>query len=533
MPRRSKSRAPKARPPGTAAGEVASAELLARWSGGDQDAAREIFERYVDRLTRLARVRLSAKLAARLDADDVVMSAYRSFFVGARDGRFTLKESGDMWRLLAEITMHKLYRAAEHHRARRRSVAKEVSTRAADSRFDELISREPAPDEVAAVADELEVVLAALPPIGRRVLELRLRGEAIDDIAREIRRSTKTVRRWLDEAKQIIRARQTPSPKPSPRAAGGEGRERGVSRARVRMAPTRSAADMIPQNRRTGSTRLPRRLLNYDDYVLRRMIGAGAVGKVYVASCRRTSTDAAVKFLRKSFLRRPSVVARFIDEAVVLARLKHPGIIRMHGLGRTPRGGLFIVMDLMSDGDLARRIVDGPIAFADAARWTAEAADAVQHAHEQGVIHCDLKPSNLLLDAGGHVIVTDFGLARDEFSTGTDSTVIAGTPAFMAPEQIADCYGPVGPHTDLYGLGAVLYSLLTGRPPVVEVGTVETLAAIVARKPVTPPDRLRRGVPPMLTRVCMRCLQKRPEARILHAGALARVLRDPVLLASR
>jgi serine/threonine protein kinase len=338
-----------------------------------------------------------------------------------------------------------------------------VSTEAAASRFDELISREPAPDEVAAVADELEAVLAALSPIGRRVLELRLRGEEVGDIAREVRRSTKTVRRWLDEAKRLIRARQDVVELFSL-----------SSRRRVRTISARPPADPIPARWRPERARLPRRLLNYDDYVLRRMIGAGAVGKVYVASCRKTSTDVAVKFLRKSFLRRPSVVARFIDEAAVLARLKHPGIIRLHGLGRTPRGGLFIVMDLMSGGDLARRIADGPISFADAARWTAEAADAVQNAHEQGVIHCDLKPSNLLLDADEHVIVTDFGLAREE-SAATEATVIAGTPAFMAPEQVADCYGQIGPHTDLYGLGAVLYTLITGRPPITEVGTVETL----------------------------------------------------------
>jgi serine/threonine protein kinase len=372
------------------------------------------------------------------------------------------------------------------------------------------------------MADELEAVLAALSPIARRILELRLRGEAVDDIAREIRRSTKTVRRWLDEAKRLIRARQD--------AANDFSLK---SQRRVRMIPARPPTDSIPAKPRSERPRLPPRLLNHDDYFLRRMIGAGAVGKVYVASCRKTSKDVAVKFLRKSFLRRPSVVARFDDEAAVLARLKHPGIIRVHGLGRTPRGGLFIVMDLMSGGDLARRIAAGPIAFAAAARWTAEAADAVQHAHEQGVIHCDLKPSNLLLNADGRVIVTDFGLARDELSAGIDSTAIAGTPAFMAPEQIADCYGEIGPHTDTYGLGAVLYALLTGRPPVTEVGTVETLAAVVSGQPVTPPDHLRRGVPPMLARICMRCLEKDPNHRITHAGALARALRDSVLLTRR
>jgi RNA polymerase sigma factor (sigma-70 family) len=517
MPRKRKPRVPPQQPKPTTH-EVASAELLVRWTGGDQAAAREIFERYVDRLTRLARARLSAKLAARLDPDDVVMSAYRSFFVGARDGRFTLKESGDLWRLLAEITMHKLYRAAAHHRARRRSVAKEAPQgTTADSRFNDLISRDPAPDQVAAVADELEATLAALPPLGRRVLELRLRGEGVEEIAREIRRSTKTVRRWLEKAKRSLLARQ-------------EGNVSLPARRRGRTVPIRLRNECILPKRPTRQRRLPRRLLRYDDYDLRRMIGAGATGKVYIATCRQTSTDVAVKFLAKSFLRQPSVVTRFVDEAVVLARLKHPGVIRLHGLGRTRHGGLFIVMDLMNGGDLAKRIANGPIAFADAARWTAEAADAIQHAHEQGVIHCDLKPSNLLLDADGHVVVTDFGLALDEFAKPTDMACIAGTPAFMAPEQVADSYGEIGPHTDLYGLGAVLYSLLTGRPPHTGVDAVNVLATIVSGKPVAPPDSVRRGIPPMLARICTACLAKHPNGRLAHAGALARALRDPMAL---
>jgi serine/threonine protein kinase len=237
-----------------------------------------------------------------------------------------------------------------------------------------------------------------------------------------------------------------------------------------------------------------------------------------------------VKFLRKSFLRRPHVVARCSDEAAVLARLKHRAIVRLHGLGKTRHDGHFIVMDFATGGDLAERIAQGPIAFADAARWTAEAAEAIQYAHEQGVVHCDLKPSNLLLHADGHVIVTDFGLARDECATGASMTAIAGTPAFMAPEQIADCYGPIGVHTDLYGLGAVLYTLLTGQPPFAGTDAVAIFAQIVSSESVTPPGHWRRDIPPMLARVCLRLLEKRPDCRITHAGALAWILRNPKLL---
>jgi tRNA A-37 threonylcarbamoyl transferase component Bud32/DNA-directed RNA polymerase specialized sigma24 family protein len=474
----------------------------------------------MDRLTRLARVRLSAKLAARLDADDVVMSAYRSFFVGARDGRFSLKESGDLWRLLAEITIHKLCRAAAHHRARRRSIAMEVpAAEAAESRFGDLISRDPSPDDAAAVADELEAVLASLPSIGRRVLELRLRGESIDAIAEDIRRSTKTVRRWLVEAGQVLQARQEVNDDHSP-----------PLQRRRRVPPLRSADDLIPVPRRAERPRLPRRLLKYDDYHLRKMIGAGAAGKVYLSSCRKTATDVAVKFLRKSFLRRPDVVSRFIDEATVLARLKHPGIIRLHGLGRARHGELFIVMDLILGGDLARRIAQGQIDLADAVRWTAEAADAIAYAHEQGVIHCDLKPSNLLLGVDGRLVVTDFGLALDEHTCRSSTLALAGTPAFMAPEQVSGSYGRIGRHTDLYGLGAVLYTLLTGQPPVTGRNAVDILASIVSGRTVTPPNHLRPDIPPMLTRICNNCLAKHPAGRIGQAGALARALRDPQAL---
>src|SRR5262249_43520601 len=151
---------------------------------------------------------------------------------------------------------------------------------------------------------------------------------------------------------------------------------------------------------------------------------------------------------------------RFLEEAAILGRLRHPGIVAVRGLGRLPDGGHFLVMGLVEGGDLARRLAAGPIDVADAIRWTAEAADAIEHAHQQGVIHCDLKPSNLLLGNDGRVRVTDFGLAR----TLTASRHAGGTPGFMAPEQ-RDAGGEVSVRADVYGLGAVLFALLTGRAP--------------------------------------------------------------------
>jgi RNA polymerase sigma factor (sigma-70 family) len=488
---------------------VNSALLVARWKKGDQDAAREIFDRYLDRLTALARVRLSAKLASRMDADDVVMSAYRSFFVGARDGEFKLHRKGDLWRLLVEITLHKLYRAAARHKALRRTTAMEQSLDAQSFGAATPISREPRPEEVAAVADELEAVLAELPELGRRVLELRLRGHGVREIACELRCSEKTVRRWLTVAREAFQARE--SGQADPATLPGRSRRQATPVPRCRPAVRSQPLKM---------RRSPRSRLNYSNYVLRRMIGAGASGKVYIATCRGTGQQVAVKFLRKSFARDTTAIARFLAEAEVVSRLKHRGIIRVHGIGADRRSGHFIVMDFASGGDLAQRLRSGPVPVSDAVRWTTEAAEAIAHAHRHGIIHCDLKPSNLLLNGNGDVIVTDFGLARRKSEGVGLRSVIAGTPAFMAPEQVTEVWGTVGPWTDVYGIGAVLYMLLTDQPPVSGQRTADIFARIVSGQPVTSPELLREGIPEDIVRICMQCLCKRSTDRFDDATLL-------------
>ena len=184
-----------------------SGDLLARWRKGDQQAATELFQRYADRLIALARSRLPAKVAQRVDAEDVVQSVYRSFFAGARDGRYDLQRGGDLWRLLVTITLHKVYRQVTQHGREKRAVEREQSFGSEDSLIHlaaPLLARDPSPVEVVTLVDELEQIMRGLKPQYRRMLELRLLGYNVFEIAAETKSGERTVRRVLDQVKQQL-----------------------------------------------------------------------------------------------------------------------------------------------------------------------------------------------------------------------------------------------------------------------------------------------------------------------------------------
>jgi RNA polymerase sigma factor (sigma-70 family) len=184
-----------------------SLALLEGLRQGDESAAEEVFALYFERLVLLARSRLSTRLARRADPEDIVLSVYRSFFVGARRGRFQLRRGGDLWRLLASITKHKVLRQARNQRAERRSVEVEVSLdRAEEGRLPGR-KHEPSAEEALFLADELEGVFAALSALGRRVLELRLQGSRLSEIAKETGRSERTIRRALGQIREILAER--------------------------------------------------------------------------------------------------------------------------------------------------------------------------------------------------------------------------------------------------------------------------------------------------------------------------------------
>ena len=187
--------------------EKADDSLVARWREGDQQAAAELFRRYAERLTGLARSRLSAKLAQRVDAEDVVQSAYRSFFADAREGRYDLEHGGDLWRLLVTITLRKLYHQVERSTTAKRDLEREQSFSSEDSLLGlqaHLRSHEPSPVEAIALADQLEQTMRRLEPFQRRILELRLQGFNVEEVAADAGCSVRTVRYALKEIKQQL-----------------------------------------------------------------------------------------------------------------------------------------------------------------------------------------------------------------------------------------------------------------------------------------------------------------------------------------
>jgi hypothetical protein len=255
------------------------------------------------------------------------------------------------------------------------------------------------------------------------------------------------------------------------------------------------------------------KLLSDRDFLLNRMIGAGRMGKVYEAWRYSAGRAVAVKFLRKSFLNQPILVERFIGEARTIARLRHPNIVAIHGLGRTTGGSYFILMDLVSGPNLALVGATRPILVEEAIQWTIEISDAVEHAHAAEIIHCDLKPANILLDGERKVRVTDFGLARSVTQDPQWTAGIEGTAPFMAPEQASRSWGPIDMRTDVYGIGAVLFTLLTGRPPWIGGRLPDILADVTSARPIIPPASLRPDLPKPISDVCRKCLSKIPGDR--------------------
>jgi RNA polymerase sigma factor (sigma-70 family) len=184
--------------------------LVARWRAGDQQAAAELFRRYVTRLTALARSRLSAQLAGRVDPEDVVQSVYRCFFADARAGRYEVERGGDLWQLLVTITLHKLQEQVRQNSRRKRAVQRQQNFGSEESLMGlqpHMLGHEPSPVEALALADQLDQLMRDLEPLHRRMLELRLPGHTVEEIAAATERTERTVRRVLDRITQQLQRR--------------------------------------------------------------------------------------------------------------------------------------------------------------------------------------------------------------------------------------------------------------------------------------------------------------------------------------
>jgi tetratricopeptide (TPR) repeat protein len=262
-------------------------------------------------------------------------------------------------------------------------------------------------------------------------------------------------------------------------------------------------------------------------------LGRGGMGVVYKARQTSLNRVVALKMLLGGAHASALALTRFKAEAAGLAGLQHPNLIQVYEVGE--HGGLlFFSMEFVEGRSLAERISGSPLPADEAARTVAVLARAMHAAHQRGVIHRDLKPANVLLTADGTPKIADFGLAKGFGGAAhTRTGEVLGTPEYMAPEQVAGKGKDAGPAADVYALGAILYDMLTGRPPFKAESTTDTLLQVLHNDPV-PPSRLRARTPRDLETICLKCLEKDPGKRYASALALAEDLdrfldRRPIL----
>jgi WD40 repeat protein len=263
------------------------------------------------------------------------------------------------------------------------------------------------------------------------------------------------------------------------------------------------------------------RIQYFGDYEIHEELGRGGMGVVYRARQMSLNRQVALKMIKGGVLADDVELRRFQNEAEAVAQLDHPGIVPVYEVGEH-QGQRYFSMKLVPGGSLGGRLdayKDDPRA---AAALLVEVARAVEHAHVRGILHRDLKPANILLDGQGKPHVTDFGLAKklEESIELTQSGAVMGTPAYMAPEQSLGRRGAVTTASDVYGLGALLYSVLTGRAPFQGDSVIDTLQAVRERL-ADPPSRLNRKIPRDLEVICLKALEKDPRRRYASARELA------------
>ncbi len=256
-------------------------------------------------------------------------------------------------------------------------------------------------------------------------------------------------------------------------------------------------------------------------YEILSQLGQGGMGVVFKARQLSLNRVVALKVVRPGALAAPAARARFRTEAEAVARLQHPHIVQIHEVGQRD-GSDYFVMEYVEGGSLASRLDGTPWPAQRAATLVEKLARAVQAAHERNVVHRDLKPANVLLTTDDEPRIADFGLAKrlDLAENQTQTGVVVGTPSYMPPEQASEASGQIGPTADVYALGAVLYELLTGRPPFKGETPLDTLLQVRFNDPV-PPSRLVPKLSRDMETICLTCLEKEPAKRYHTAQALA------------
>jgi ribosomal protein L37AE/L43A len=280
-------------------------------------------------------------------------------------------------------------------------------------------------------------------------------------------------------------------------------------------APSAPAAPSMPVEV-TRAAEDPKNVLG--KYILTAPVGKGAMGAVYKAWDRRLRRWVAIKLLLATS--DPQLVARFRREAETAAAIQHPNIVPIYDVGESD-GRPYLVMKYVEGSTLSGM----SLALDQAIAVALQAAKGVAYAHEHDVVHRDLKPGNVMVDGSGHVTVMDFGLAKDLYGGPgmTAPGTVMGTPSYMPPEQATGKIQQVDRSSDVYSLGAILYELVTGRPPFQSPQAMEIIRQVI-QDPVVPPSKLRPDLPPAIERVILRALEKDKAARFRTASELSKEL---------
>ena len=340
------------------------------------------------------------------------------------------------------------------------------------------------------------------------------------------------MRQAKTEAQQPRAPATGPNPEANPRRpdAHTEGRGPGAASTRAETAGNRTTASggttrtaddrgSAPDLARGATVRY------FGDYEIQKELGRGGMGVVYKARQVKLNRPVALKMIKAGVLADAADLRRFQNEAEAVALLDHPGIVPVYEVGEHD-GQRYFSMKLIEGGNLADQLAsfrDNPGA---AVPLMIETAEAVQHAHMRGILHRDLKPANILIDRKGRPHITDFGLAKRIESDVelTASGAIMGTPAYMSPEQTGGHRGTITTATDVYGLGAIMYAVLTGKAPFGGESVIQTIAAVMTHLP-EPPTKRNAKVPRDLELICLKCLEKTPVDRYPTAQALVDDLR--------
>ena len=259
----------------------------------------------------------------------------------------------------------------------------------------------------------------------------------------------------------------------------------------------------------------------FGDYELLEEIARGGMGVVFKARQASLNRIVAVKMILAGQLAGEAEVQRFRAEAESAAQLQHPNIVAIHEVG-VLEGQHYFSMDFVEGQNLTEYVRNRPLSSRQAAKYLKTIAEAIHYAHQHGILHRDLKPSNILMDQSDQPRVSDFGLAR-QIKGDSDLTLsgqVLGSPNFMPPEQAAGKRSQVGPHSDVYSLGAILYYLLTARAPFAAETMTETLQQVVHNDPPSP-RLLNPGMSRDLETICLKCLEKEPGKRYATAQELA------------